>query len=38
MPSTSSAGEDPALVLVAIAYTQLVDGNPGNLVFPLYLA
>jgi phage baseplate assembly protein W len=32
-----SAGEDPALVLVAIAYTQLVDSHPGNLVFPLYL-
>jgi phage baseplate assembly protein W len=32
------AGQDPALVLVAVAYTQLVDGRPDNLVYPLYLA
>ena len=31
------AGQDPALVLVAVAYTQLVDGRPDNLVYPLYL-
>ena len=30
-------GQDPALVLVAVAYTQLVDGRPDNLVYPLYL-
>lgn len=30
-------GADPALVLVAVAYTQLVDGRPDNLVYPLYL-
>lgn len=31
-------GTDPALVLVAVAYRQLVDGRPDNLVYPLYLA
>jgi len=31
------AGHDPALVLVAVAYTQLVDGRADNLVYPLYL-
>ena len=31
------AGQDPALVLVAVAYTQLVDGRTDNLVYPLYL-
>lgn len=31
-------GSDPALVLVAISYTHLVDGRPDNLVYPLYLA
>ena len=33
-----SPGQDPALVLVAVAYTHLVDGRPDNLVYPLYLA
>jgi len=32
------AARDPALVLVAVAYTHLVDGRPDNLVYPLYLA
>jgi uncharacterized protein len=32
------AGDDPALVFVAVAYTHLVDGRPDNLVYPLYLA
>jgi phage baseplate assembly protein W len=32
------AGEDPALVLVAVAYTHLVDDRPDNLVYPFYLA
>ena len=32
------AGQDPALALVAVAYTQLVDGRTDNLVYPLYLA
>ena len=32
------AGRDPALVLVAVAYTHLVDGRADNLVYPLYLA
>lgn len=31
------AGQDPALVLVAVTYTQLVDGRADNLVYPLYL-
>ena len=31
-------GQDPALALVAVAYTHLVDGRPDNLVYPLYLA
>jgi uncharacterized protein len=30
-------GDDPALVLVAVAYTHRVDGRPDNLVYPLYL-
>jgi phage baseplate assembly protein W len=29
---------DPSLVLVAVSYTHLVDGRPGNLVYPVYLA
>ena len=32
------AGQDPALALVAVSYTQLVDGRADNLVYPLYLA
>ena len=32
------AGQDPALALVAVAYTQLLDGRADNLVYPLYLA
>jgi phage baseplate assembly protein W len=34
---TASAGDDPALVLLAIAYVHVRDGRPGNLVYPLYL-
>jgi uncharacterized protein len=30
-------GEDPALVLIAIAYTHLVDNRPDNLVYPFHL-
>lgn len=30
-------GEDPALVLIHIAYVHVRDQRPGNLVFPFYL-
>lgn len=30
-------GDDPALVLVHLAYTHVRDGKPGNLVYPFYL-
>jgi phage baseplate assembly protein W len=30
-------GDDPALVLIRIAYVQLRDNRPGNLVYPFYL-
>jgi phage baseplate assembly protein W len=30
-------GEDPALVWIEIAYVQLVDQRPDNLVYPFYL-
>lgn len=30
-------GEDPALVLIQIAYTHLRDGRKDNLVYPFYL-
>jgi phage baseplate assembly protein W len=30
-------GEDPALVLIQIAYVHRRDGSPGNLVYPFYL-
>lgn len=30
-------GEDPALVLIRIAYSLVRDGRPGNLVYPFYL-
>ncbi len=30
-------GEDPALVLVTIAYVQVLDGRRDNLVYPFYL-
>jgi phage baseplate assembly protein W len=29
--------DEPALVLIEIAYTHLRDGKPGNLVYPFYL-
>jgi hypothetical protein len=32
-----SAGEDPALVLIAIDYLHKRDRSPGNLVYPFYL-
>ncbi len=32
-----SAGEDPALVLIAIDYVHQRDQSPGNLVYPFYL-
>ena len=31
------AGDDPALVLIRIAYTHARDRRPGNLVYPFYL-
>ena len=34
---TVSAGEDPALVLIQIAYVHVRDGRPGSLVYPFYL-
>jgi phage baseplate assembly protein W len=34
---TVSPGEDPALVLIAIAYVHVRDRQPGNLVYPFYL-
>jgi phage baseplate assembly protein W len=30
-------GDDPALVLIRIAYVHLRDKTPGNLVYPFYL-
>lgn len=30
-------GEDPAQVLIRIAYVHVRDGSPGNLVYPFYL-
>ena len=30
-------GDDPALVLIRVAYEQLRDNRPGNLVYPFYL-
>ena len=32
-----TAGEDPALVYIAIAYIHVRDSRPGNLVYPFYL-
>jgi hypothetical protein len=34
---TVTAGEDPALVLVDIAYVHVLDGRRDNLVYPFYL-
>jgi phage baseplate assembly protein W len=31
-------GEDPAMVLIAIAYTHVRDGRPDNLVYPFALS
>jgi phage baseplate assembly protein W len=33
----ADVGDDPALVLIRIAYVHLRDNSPGNLVFPFYL-
>ncbi|WP_224360830.1 GPW/gp25 family protein [Hyalangium versicolor] len=30
-------GDDPAMVLIRIAYVHVRDGRPGNLVYPFYL-
>jgi uncharacterized protein len=30
-------GDDPALVLIQVAYSHVRDGKPGNLVYPFYL-
>jgi hypothetical protein len=30
-------GDDPALVLIRIAYVHVRDNRPGNLVYPFYL-
>jgi len=32
-----TAGDDPALVLIRIAYITLRDNRPGNLVYPFYM-
>jgi uncharacterized protein len=32
-----TAGDDPALVVVSIAYVHVSDRRPGNLVYPFYL-
>jgi phage baseplate assembly protein W len=32
-----AAGDDPALVLIRIAYVHVRDNRPGNLVYPFYL-
>ena len=32
-----SEGDDPALVLIRIAYVHVRDNRPGNLVYPFYL-
>jgi phage baseplate assembly protein W len=34
---TVTAGEDPALIYIAISYVHVRDGRPGNLVYPFYL-
>jgi uncharacterized protein len=34
---TATPGEDPALVLLEIAYVHLLDGRRDNLVYPFYL-
>ena len=34
---TVDPGDDPALVLIRIAYVHVRDNRPGNLVFPFYL-
>jgi phage baseplate assembly protein W len=33
----ATAGDDPALVLIRIAYVHVRDNRPGNLVYPFYL-
>jgi uncharacterized protein len=33
----TTAGDDPALVLIRIAYVNVRDNRPGNLVYPFYL-
>ena len=33
----ATAGDDPALVLIRVAYVNLRDNRPGNLVYPFYL-
>ena len=35
---TVDAGDDPALVLINVAYIHAVDGRSDNLVYPFYLA
>lgn len=34
---TVTPGDDPSLVVIAIAYIHVRDGRPGNLVYPFYL-
>ena len=36
-PRAVAAGDDPALVLIRIAYVHVRDNRPGNLVYPFYL-
>ena len=33
----ATAGDDPALVLIRIAYVHIRDNRPGHLVYPFYL-
>lgn len=33
----ATAGDDPALVVIRIAYVHVRDNRPGNLVYPFYL-
>jgi phage baseplate assembly protein W len=35
--NVTAGDEDPALVLIHVAYTHVRDARPGNLVYPFYL-
>jgi uncharacterized protein len=34
---TVTAGEDPSLIYIGLAYVHVRDGRPGNFVYPFYL-